>query len=250
MSVRRLEGRVAVVTGGANGIGLATTARFLAEGARVAVWDAIDGGDQRVADECGEDRDDVMVRRVDIRDLDAVKEAAAAAHEAWGAPTILVNNAGINPGKFEVESFKAYEWEIPQDVHLRGAVHCTGALVEGMKEQGWGRILNTTSALARDGLPGTTAYSASKAGVEAMTRVWARELGPHGITVNVVSPGFIATRMNVPLGPAMAETFREKTPLGRLGRPEDIAAAHAFLASDEAGFITGAIVPVDGGLRI
>lgn len=245
----RLEGRVAVITGGANGIGLATTTRFLDEGARVAVWDAIKTADDLVAEACGE-RDDVLVRRVDIRDAAAVAEAADEVRERWGDPGVLVNNAGINPGRFVVQSFKAYEWEIPQDVHLRGAVHCVGALVDGMIAQGWGRILNTTSALSRDGLPGTAAYSASKAGVEAMTRVWARELGPHGITVNAVSPGFIATRMNVPLGPAFAESFREQTPLGRLGTAEDIAAAHAFLASEEASFITGAVLPVDGGLRV
>jgi 3-oxoacyl-[acyl-carrier protein] reductase len=239
----RLEGRTAVVTGGARGIGRATAELFLAEGARVFVWD-VDPG------EPGEWRGPAPVLdRVDVADVASVGLAAARVAEAGRGLDVLVNNAGVNlarsPG---VTELSAAEWRRVLDVNLSGTLHCTQALLPLMLGRGGGRIVNFSSVLALAGFPGQTAYAASKAGILGLTRVWARELGPRGITVNCVVPGYIDTAMNNAAAAEFRRAVVARTALRRLGAPEDVARVCLFLASGDADFVTGAAIPVDGGL--
>ncbi|MEO6325190.1 MAG: SDR family NAD(P)-dependent oxidoreductase [Thermoanaerobaculia bacterium] len=241
---RRLEGRVAVITGGASGIGLATARRFLAEGASVSIWDL----DPSHAVEELHSEGPVSGEPLDIRDGARVTVAAARVSERLGRVDILINNAGITRGYLDALRVSDEDWHAILDTNVTGALHCMQALVPGMKARGWGRILNVTSVLAASGFPGQTAYAASKSAIEGVTRVWASEFGPFGITVNAVRPGYIDTPMNAANGPGLVRHALARTPLGRLGLADDVASAFLFLASDDAAFITGAILPVDGGL--
>jgi len=239
----RLEGRTAVVTGGARGIGRATTELFLAEGAQVFVWD-VDPGEP---DEW-QGRAPVL-DRVDVAEVASVGLAAARVAERAGGLDVLVNNAGVNlarsPG---VAELSAEEWRRVLDVNLSGTLHCTQALLPLMLERGGGRIVNFSSVLALAGFPGQSAYAASKAGILGLTRVWARELGPRGITVNCVVPGYIDTAMNNAAAADFRRAVVARTALRRLGTAQDVARVCLFLASADAAFLTGAAIPVDGGL--
>ena len=225
-------GRVVVVTGGRQGIGLATASAFAAAGATVIVWDR--SGEQPV----------------DVTDSESVRHAAAAALEQHGRVDVLVNNAGVNFGDQGASAVADATWDAILGTNLKGAVNTVRALAPSMARRGQGRIINTSSVLARFPLPAFGAYAAAKAGVEAMTRAWARELGPYGITVNAVAPGLIDTPMNANQSPDVIAAVVQRTPAGRQGRAEDVAHVHLFLASDRAAFINGAIVPVDGGLTL
>ena len=182
-----------------------------------------------------------------MRDAGAVAAAASRLAAGWGGIDVLVNNAGITRGYVALESLDAGVLDAILDVNLRGAVNAVQAVAGFMKTRRSGRILNVSSVLAAYGFPGQTAYVASKSALEGLTRVWARELGPYGITVNAVRPGYVRTAMNAGNGPALEREVLARTPLRRLGEPADIAAAFLWLASDEAAFVTGAVVPVDGG---
>ena len=225
-------GKVVVVTGGAQGIGLATASAFASRGATVVAWD-------RKAEE-----------PVDVLDAASVREAAVALLARHGQVDVLVNNAGANFGNQGASQVDDRIWDAMMGTNLKGTVNTVRALCPAMIGRGQGRIINTSSLLARFPLPAFSAYAAAKAAVEALTRAWARELGPHGITVNAVAPGFIDTPMNAGQADGVLAAVVDRTPAGRLGRAEDVAALHLFLASDEAGFINGAIVPVDGGLTL
>jgi len=231
----RLSGKVAVVTGGGSGIGLATAHRFLAEGAVVEIWDL---------------RPCEIVRAavVDVRNASAVRSAAERLVGETGRIDILINGAGVTGGYLDALTLPENVWRIILETNLTGALNAVQAVVPGMKEQRYGRIMNVTSVLDRYGFPGQSAYVASKAALAGLTRVWAREFGPFGITVNAVSPGYIDTPMNAKNGPEFVQRAVERTPLGRIGTVEDVTGAFVFLASDEASFVTGAILPVDGGL--
>jgi len=226
------SGKVVVVTGGGQGIGLATAEAFAAAAATVIVWDR------------------TGANPVDVCDAGAVQRAADRLLEQHGRVDVLINNAGVNFGDQSAAEITDATWEAILGTNLKGTVNTVRVLSPAMVRRQRGRIINTGSILARCPLPGLGAYSAAKAAVAAMTRAWARELGPHGITVNAVAPGFIDTPLNAGLPEELIQGLVQRTPVGRPGRPLDVAYVHLFLASDDAAFINGAIVPVDGGLTL
>ncbi len=246
---KRLANKVAIITGGSQGIGRATAERFVKEGAKVVIADVnIEKGEAFVADLQAQGHEAEFIR-VDVT-LKADTEAMAAfAHKTFGKVDILVNNAGITKDSTLAKmTEEAFDRVIA--VNLKGVFNSTQSTIPYMIEGGYGRILNAASVVALYGNFGQTNYVATKAGVIGMTKTWARELGRRGITVNAVAPGFIATDMVSTIPERVLEVFREKTPVLRLGEAEDIANAYLFLASDEASFITGITLSVDGGLTL
>lgn len=249
----RLQGAVALITGGAAGIGKATAVRFMEEGATVIICDvnAVDG--EETAAELGID-----FHLVDISDWAAVQRWVEAVFAKYGRIDILINNAGIMRdaqlikwkdgeilGQMSEDSF-----DLVVDVNLKGTFNCTQAVAPVMIRQGSGVIISASSVVGIDGNFGQTNYVASKAAVIGMSKVWARELGRYGIRVNVIAPGFTLTEMVQQMPEKILEGMKGHTPLRRLGEPRDIANAYLFLASEEASFITGAVLRVDGGIVV
>ena len=249
LAVLSLEGRVALVTGAARGIGAATAVALAEAGARVAVLDRDGDGIERTADAIGGAGSDALAIPADVTDVPAMERAVDTVVAEWGRLDVLVNNAGIvrdaTLGKVSDE-----DWTATLDVNLRGAMIGTRAALRPMRAAGAGRILSATSVVARMGNYGQTAYAASKAGIIGLTRAWARELGPLGITANAVAPGFIDTDMARGVPEKVLSALLERTAARRLGRPEEVAAVYVFLASDLASFMNGAVVGVDGGLLL
>jgi len=240
-----MKERVVIVTGAAAGIGLATARRFAQDGCRVASWDVKD---------C-EAEAEGMFQKVDVTSANSVAKAVEEVVAKWGGLNVLVNNAGILrdgqlikykdgavAGMMSDEQFDAVI-----SVNLKGVFTCTRAVVPHMIAGGGGVILSASSVVGLYGNFGQTNYVATKAGVIGMTKVWARELGKFGIRVNAVAPGFIATEMVRQMPEKILAGAVGHTPLGRMGQPEDVANAYAFLASDQASFITGTVLSVDGG---
>jgi len=248
-AVLSLEGRVALVTGAARGIGAATAVALAEAGARVAVVDRDGDGIERTADAIGRAGSDALAIPADVTDVPAMERAVDTVVAEWGRLDVLVNNAGIvrdaTLGKVSDE-----DWTATLDVNLRGTMVGTRAALRPMRAAGAGRILSATSVVARMGNYGQTAYAASKAGIIGLTRAWARELGPLGITANAVAPGFIDTDMAKGVPEKVLSALLERTAARRLGRPEEVAAVYVFLASDLASFMNGAVVGVDGGLLL
>jgi len=243
------SGKVVVVTGGGQGIGLATVEAFVAAGATVIVWDKNAAALESARGHSPE-RGAAERRQVDVLDVESVRRAADEALEQHGQVDVLINNAGVNFGDQSATGITDSTWEAILGTNLKGTVNTVRVLSPAMVRRQRGRIINTSSILARFPVPGLGAYSAAKAAVAAMTRAWARELGPHGITVNAVAPGFIDTPLNAGLPEDLIQAVVQRTPVGRQGRAVDVAYVHLFLASDEAAFINGAVVPVDGGLTL
>ena len=251
----RLEDKVALITGGAAGIGKATAVRFAKEGASVVICDVDTKSGEKTLKELGPD---AAFYRVDVTDRTSVDSWVKSVLEKYGRIDVLVNNAGIVRDSLLI---KMKEGELirqmPEDdfdlvvaINLKGVFNCTQAVVPAMIRQGGGVILNATSIVGIDGNIGQTNYIATKAGVIGMTKAWARELGRHNIRVNAVAPGFTATEILTSMPDNVLAGMKARTPLGRLGQPEDIANAYLFLASDEASFISADVLRVDGGIVI
>jgi len=242
-----LADRAAVITGAARGLGAATARAFLGAGASVTLLDiskdVIETGERLAR------HGTVAAEIADVRDREAVEAVIAASVKRHGSVDVLVNNAGVVRDA-ALEKVTDEQWDATMDVNLRGAWHCAQAVVPYMSERGFGRILSASSIVARSGNFGQTAYAASKAGIVGLTRVWARELGPRGITANAVAPGFIETEMVKSVPTKVVDALIARTPAGRMGRPEEVASVYLFLASELGSFINGAVVGVDGGLLI
>jgi 3-oxoacyl-[acyl-carrier protein] reductase len=251
----RLQDRVALITGGAAGIGKATAQRFLEEGAQVVICDVNQQAGDTALQELGPS---AAFYRVDVTNRQAVQTWVDEVAARYGRIDILVNNAGVlrdghlvkvQDGQL-VKQMPEADFDLVIAVNLKGVFNCTQATSPVMIRQRSGVILNASSVVGLDGYFGQTNYVATKAGVIGMTKVWARELGRYGIRVNAVAPGFTATDMVMQMPEKVLEGMRGRTPLGRLAQPLDIANAYLFLASDEASFITSAVLRVDGGIVV
>ena len=258
MEELKSAGKVVIITGAAAGIGRATARRFAQDGARIAGWDVCDKGAGAFEAEMQEAGGESILQAVNVTDPIALETAVNTVVEKWGGIDVLINNAGIvrdaqlvkMNGIGPVKSMPEEWWDAVIDVNLKGVFLATRAVVPHMIRRGGGVVLSAASVVALNGNFGQTNYVASKAGVIGMTRTWARELGKHKIRVNAVAPGFIATDMLKAMPPDILDNMVLHTPAGRIGSPEDIANAYFWLASDEASFVHGTVLSVDGGMVI
>lgn len=241
----RLKNKVALITGGANGIGLATANRFAKEGAKIILWDVSEKGAE-VVEHLNREGYHAMFTKVSVADQNQVLQAVEAAQKHFGHIDILINNAGITKDRTLLKMSKE-EWDDVISVNLTGVFNCTQAVVPIMKAQNYGRIVSASSNVAIRGNYGQTNYVATKSAIIGMTKVWALELGRFGITANCIAPGFIQTAMT----DAMPEEVRKQSlahiPVGKWGVPDDIANGYLYLASDEASFVSGICLTIDGG---
>lgn len=245
----RLTNKVAIITGSAQGIGLATALRFAAEGARVVVSDI---GQQRVDQAVAAvvaQGGQAIGAVVDVTDRLAIDAMVEKVMATWGRIDVLINNAGITKDA-RLAKMSSAQFDAVIAVNLKGVFECTQAVAQTMTAQGSGSIVNASSVVGLYGNFGQTNYAATKAGVIGLTKTWARELGPKGVRVNAVCPGFVTTPILDTVPDAVKQKMIEKVPLGRLGRPEEIAAVYAFLASDDSSYINGAVLEVSGGIQL
>lgn len=251
----RVENKVVLVTGGAAGIGKATAERFTEEGAKVVIGDVAEQVGQETAKALGRDARFFKVNVANRQDVQTWVDEVA---HKFGRIDVLVNNAGIvrdaqlvkvKDGALMGQMSEA-DFDLVISINLKGVFNCTQAVAPYMIKQGSGVILNASSVVGLDGNFGQTNYVATKAGVIGMTKVWARELGRYGVRVNAVAPGFIATDILKSMPEKVIEGMKSRTPLARMGQPRDIANAYLFLASDDASFITGEVLRVDGGIVV
>jgi 3-oxoacyl-[acyl-carrier protein] reductase len=243
-----LEGRVAVVTGAARGIGQSIAELLARQGATVILADR-DHARAKIAASLIETSFSgrTLALPVDVSDALSAKTLIDQAIAAYGRLDILVNNAGITRDTL-IMRMEEVDWDIVINVNLKGAFNCSKAAIRQMMKQRYGRIINISSVSGQAGQVGQTNYSASKAGLIGFTKALAREVASRQITVNAVAPGFVPTALTNDLTQELKETILKMTPLGRMGKPEEIASAVVFLASDEAAFITGQVLAVDGGM--
>lgn len=244
----RLLNKVALITGASRGIGKATAVKFAKEGARIVVCDL----DDTVAETVAEIRlqgGTAIGFKVDVTKPDTIAAMVTGALTTYGQIDVLVNNAGI-VADAQLKNMTEEQFDRVIDVNLKGTYNCTKAVVDAMIERKAGVILNTSSIVGIFGNFGQTNYAASKFGVIGMAKTWARELGKYGIRVNAVCPGFIETSILKTVPEKVIHALEARVPLGRLGKPEEIANTFAFLASDEASYINGAVIEVCGGMTI
>lgn len=241
----RLKNKTALITGGANGIGLATAERFAQEGAKIILWDVADKGIE-VTEKLKEEGYEISFRKVSVTDEDEVQRAVKEAVELLGRIDILINNAGITRDRTLLKMTKQ-DWDDVISVNLTGVFHCTQAVAPIMKAQNYGRIVSASSNVAIRGNFGQTNYVATKSAIIGMTKVWALELGRYNITVNCIAPGFITTAMTEVMPEEIKKQSIAQIPLGKWGKPEDIANGYLYLASDEASFVSGICLTIDGG---
>jgi NAD(P)-dependent dehydrogenase (short-subunit alcohol dehydrogenase family) len=240
-----LSGRNAVVTGGSRGIGLAIVERFVASGAKVAIWDLDETAAQAAARRLGQ-----LAVVVDVADETSVVAAAARTEEILGSVDLLVTSAGITGPNLRVEDYPADAWRQVLDVDLTGPFLCSRALVPGMRRRDYGRIVHIASIAGKEGNPNAAAYSAAKAGVIALTKSLGKELADTGVRVNCVTPAAVKTEMFNQMTEQHIRYMLSKIPLGRFGRVDEIAAMVAWLASEECSFSTGATFDLSGGRAV
>ncbi|MEL6123834.1 MAG: 3-oxoacyl-ACP reductase FabG [Bacteroidota bacterium] len=238
----RLENKIAIVTGGARGIGEAICEQFVKEGARVIIWDLLDQG-QEVADRLGPN---ASFMKLSITSADEVNKAVDEVRKMHGRIDILINNAGITRDRTLLKMSEE-EWDLVIDVNLKGLFLVTKAVASIMKEQKYGRIVSAASNVGIRGNYGQTNYVATKSGVIGMTKTWALELGRYGITANCIAPGYTLTPMTEKIPDNIKEMAITQIPVGFIADPVDIAHGYVYLASDEARFISGVCLPIDGG---
>jgi len=252
-----LRNKVVIVTGGSSGIGRATAIRFAQEGARVAAWDVNENAAEAVLAELkAAGAADALFRKVNVTEAQSVQAGVDEVISRWQRIDVLVNNAGILRDGLLVKvkegavvsSLSDEQFDSVINVNLKGVFVCTRGVAPHMIAAGGGVVLNASSVVGLYGNFGQTNYIATKAAVIGMTKTWARELGRHRIRVNAVAPGYIATEMVKQMPEKILDAMVAHTPLGRLGKPEEIAEAYCWLASDGASFITGTVLSVDGGV--
>jgi 3-oxoacyl-[acyl-carrier protein] reductase len=256
MKPKGLAGKTVVITGAVAGIGRATAQRFASEGCRVAAWDVNDAGKDTLLHELSSSGGAAVFRKTNVCDAGDVDAAVQEVVARWGSVDVLINNAGITRDSQLVKwkdgaiagAMTDDAFDLVVSVNLKGVFVCSRAVVPHMIRKGSGVILNASSVVGLYGNFGQTNYAATKAGVIAFARTWSRELAKYNIRVNAVAPGFIATEMVQKMPEKVVQTMMSHTPLGRIGKPEDIAEAYVWLASDAASFITGTVLSVDGGL--
>lgn len=241
------EEQVILITGGAAGIGKATAKAFADLGGTVVIWDLNEEAGGALVNEFSSKNQKSAFKKVDVTNFEEVGAAVQEIIDEFGRLDVLINNAGITMDK-TLKKMDPATWQKVIDVNLTGVFNCTRQVVNHMLEAKKGVILNASSVVGLYGNFGQTNYVATKSGVIGMTKTWARELGGKGIRVNAIAPGFIATEMVQQMPDKVIDHMVSKTPLGRMGKPEDIANAYTFLASEQASFITGTILSVDGGI--
>ena len=244
----RLKNKVCIITGAARGIGKATAIKFLGNGAKVVICDLDDAFVQSIVKELSE-FGEVTGFAVDVTKPDDIRYMVNEVLKKYGRIDVLVNNAGITSDA-QLIKMTSEQFDRVIDVNLKGTFNCTKEVATAMIRNGAGKIINISSVVGIFGNFGQTNYAAAKFGVIGMTKTWAKELGKKNINVNAVAPGFILTEMTMKMPDNVLDMMKEKSPLKKLGTPEDVANACLFLASDESDFIHGAVISVDGGLVI
>jgi 3-oxoacyl-[acyl-carrier protein] reductase len=245
----RLKDKVALITGAANGIGLTAAEVFAKEGAKVAMADFNAEQGEKRAEELRGKGYEVTFFQVNVAHRSSVDEMVEKVRKVYGNIDVLINNAGITKDGM-LSKLSAKDFQAVLDVNLTGVFHCTQAVLPSMLEKGKGKIINTSSVSGVYGNVGQTNYAATKAGVVGMTKTWAKELGRKGINVNAVAPGFIETGMTAKVPEKILDQMKQLVPLARLGKPEDIANAYLYLASDESNYVNGTVLHVDGGIMM
>ena len=245
----RLENKVIVITGAGSGIGKETALLLAKEGAKVVVADVNEKGGEETTADIKKNGGEAFFAKLDVTSREQSKQMVKTTLEKYGRIDVLINNAGIVQDAF-LSKMTEEQWDKVINVNLKGVFNCTQAVVDVMMNQGKGVIINTSSIVGLNGNVGQVNYAATKAGLIGMTKTLAKELGKKGIRVNAVAPGFIATPMTSNVPEKILEMMKEKTPLRRLGEAKDVAYAYLYLASDEASFVNGAVLCVDGGLII
>ena len=247
--MQRLQNKVCLITGAAQGIGLATALKFAREGAIIAVCDVRQAAVDEAVAQCRALGAQAVGHVMDVTQRAMVDAAVGRVNARFGRIDVLVNNAGITQDA-RLQKMTLEQFDRVIDVNLRGVFHCSQAAADIMVAQGSGVILNASSVVGIYGNFGQTNYAASKFGVIGFTKTWSRELGPKGVRVNAVAPGFVTTPILATIPANVLRDMEARVPLGRLGRPEEIANVYAFLASDEASYINGAVIEVSGGMTV
>lgn len=248
--MNRLQDKVAIITGGANGIGFQACRTFASEGAAVIIADFVEEeiGVKRET-EIKEEGYECLFIQVDVADRDSVDSMMERVLSEYGRVDVLINNAGITRDAM-LSKMDPAEFQQVIDVNLTGVFHCTQAVLPAMTKQGTGKIISTSSVSGVYGNVGQTNYAAAKSGIIGMTKTWAKELARKGINVNAVVPGFTETSMVEGVPEKVIDKMKEQIPMQRLGKPEDIANAYLFLASDESDYVNGHALHVDGGIMM